>query len=191
MGLRRGRRRGARGGVAPLGTSSVAPRRPAARDGGPRGTRQPQSRLRGTSIVIGLGMAVVGDVDVPTEWDLNGPVAQGRRVALPGLAILLQALRGTAARWLGIVAASSSCRAPLAAALKDDVPRRASRRALCRWPYPRRGLAGHGDREPGCARTAAQSLIARFAAVPVIAVHAGWLLPAAVLDPVRPRSAAS
>ncbi len=133
----------------------------------------------GVLIVLALGMAVVGDVAIPAsaEWD---PVIRWLKVAgvtLLGLAMLLPALRGTAARWLGIVAALFLIPNTLAAALKDAVP-------------------------PGFAPSPVQvaiilvavacvmaivnlvrpyrrpSLIARFAAVPVIAVHAGWLLPA-------------
>src|SRR5690606_11603932 len=56
-------------------------------------------------ILIALGMAAVGDVDVPAEWGPVVPWLKVAGVALLGLGMLLPPLRGTSARWIGIVAA--------------------------------------------------------------------------------------
>lgn len=133
----------------------------------------------GLLVALALGMAVIGQVALPAQEDWD-PVIRWLKfagVALLGLAMFLPALRGTAARWLGIVAALFLLPNTFAAAMRENVPE-----AFAPSPVQVCLLlvavalvmaimnAVRPFRRP--------SLIARFAAVPLIAVHAGWLLPA-------------
>lgn len=126
-------------------------------------------------IVIALGMAAVGDVDVPAEWGPVVPWLKVAGVALVGLGMFLPQLRGTSARWIGIVAALFLIPNTLATAMGLPAGFAPSpvqvamlivlaALVLAVWNLFRRAPR--------------PSVIARLAAVPVIAVHAGWLLPA-------------
>lgn len=131
----------------------------------------------GLLIVIGLGMAVVGDVDVPVEWAPVVPWLKFGGVVLLGLAMLVPRLRGTAARWLGIVAALFLIPNTFATAMGDRLPT-----GFAPTPVQVTILLVAIALVLGVVNLlrpfVRPSLIARFAAVPVIAVHAGWLLPA-------------
>lgn len=128
-------------------------------------------------IVIGLGMAAVGNVDVPLEWAPVVPWLKFGGVVLLGLAMLLPRLRGTAARWLGIVAALFLIPNTFATAVGPALPA-----GFAPSPVQVAMLLVGAALVMAVANLVKQSrrpsLIARFAAVPVIAVHAGWLLPA-------------
>jgi hypothetical protein len=134
-------------------------------------------------IVIGMVAAIFGGADLPHEWSEAVPVLKVVGVIALGLVMALPMLRGTAARWLGVVAALFLVPQTLASAFA------ARGVALPGWltgfqPSPVQvtmmlvgtalvlavaNLAGARIRP---------SLVARFAIVPIVAVHAGWLLPA-------------
>jgi hypothetical protein len=128
-------------------------------------------------VMLGVVLAIFGTVDLPHEWSAVVPWLKFGGVALLGLLMLLPALRGTAARWLGIVAALFLVPTTLATALEDDLP-------FGFAPSPVQVtillvavsvvLAVVNLVRP----TVRASLVARFGVVPLIAVHAGWLLPA-------------
>jgi hypothetical protein len=133
----------------------------------------------GLVIVIALVLAIVGLHGAPGGFDTVVPWLKVGGVTLLGLAMLLPALAGTAARWLGIVSALFLIPNTLSAALSrhfDAVPTFA--------PTPVQVLLLLLASAAVIAvvnlfrRNIRPSLVVRFAVVPLIAVHAGWLLPA-------------
>jgi hypothetical protein len=127
-------------------------------------------------ILVGLLAAIVGTVDAPQQWLDAVPVLKVIGVAALALTVLLPPFRRTAARWLAIVAALFLLPNTLAAVLGDSVPDFA--------PTPVQvtivlvavalALAVTNLVRPGVR----PALVVRLAVVPIVAVHAGWLLPA-------------
>jgi hypothetical protein len=133
----------------------------------------------GLVIVIALTLALVGLRGAPSGFDAVVPWLKVAGVTLLGLAMLLPALAGTAARWLGIVSALFLVPNTLFGALSrhfEVVPTFA--------PTPVQVLLLLVAAAAVLAivnlfrRNIRPSLVVRFAVVPLIAVHAGWLLPA-------------
>lgn len=128
-------------------------------------------------ILVGLVAAIFGTVDVPQQWNDVVPALKVAGVALLALTVLLPRFRGTAARWLVIVAALFLLPNTLAGALRGsdlpDFPPSPVQVTILlvaiALGLALANLAGAGIRP---------SLVARLAIVPLIAVHAGWLLPA-------------
>jgi hypothetical protein len=134
----------------------------------------------GLVIVIGLVLAIVGAGGAPGGFDDVVPWLKVVGVTLLGLAMLLPALAGTAARWLGIVAALFLIPNTLFTALSrtfgETVPTFAPTpvQVLLLLVAAAIGLAVRNL----FSTNVRPSLVVRFAVVPLIAVHAGWLLPA-------------
>jgi hypothetical protein len=135
----------------------------------------------GLVIVIGLILAVVGLGGGPTTFAPVVPWLKVAGVTLLGLLMLLPALAGTAARWIGIVAALFLIPNTLASALTNVhgegvVPLFAPSpvQVLLLLVALAVVLAIVNLVRP----TVRGSMVVRFAVVPIIAVHAGWLLPA-------------
>jgi hypothetical protein len=128
-------------------------------------------------ILVGLVTAIPGAVAVPQHWNDAVPILKVAGVALLALTVLLPRFRGTAARWLAIVAALFLLPNTIAGALADsglpDFPPSPVQVTILLVAIALglaiANLAGAGLRP---------SLVARFAIVPLVAVHAGWLLPA-------------
>lgn len=130
--------------------------------------------LAGLLIVIGLVTAIAGAVVVPQEWLGAVPVLRVAGVALLGLAVLLPVFRGTAARWLVIVAVLFLLPNTIERALDDGstfAPTPAQVTILL--VLVALVFAVLNLIRP----TVRPSLVARLAIVPIVAVHAGWLLP--------------
>jgi hypothetical protein len=138
-------------------------------------------------ITIGIGVAVVtGATFLPTEWLVWVPLAKLLGVLVLGLVVLLPSFRGTAARWIALptvvflAATTLSTTLVTGGVLLQDplagfpatpvqvaILLLAAAFALCVWNL----VIPRGEINP--------SLVVRLAIVPLIAVHAGWLLPAA------------
>ena len=134
----------------------------------------------GLVIVIALLLAVIGLGGAPGGFDQAVPWLKVGGVIVLGLLMLLPQLKGTAARWLGIVAAlflvPNTLNAALSSVLGPDVPTFAPSpvQVLLLLVASAVVLAILNLVRP----TVRASLVVRFAVVPIIAVHAGWLLPA-------------
>ncbi len=135
----------------------------------------------GLVIVIGLVLAVVGLGGGPQSFAAVVPWLKVAGVTLLGLIMLLPSLAGTAARWLGIIAGLFLIPNTLAGALtsvlgEGVVPPFAPSpvQVLLLLVAVAVVLAVVNLVRP----TVRGSLVVRFAVVPIIAVHAGWLLPA-------------
>jgi hypothetical protein len=135
--------------------------------------------LIGSLLVIALGIVVAivtATVFLPTVWMVLVPIAKFVGVVVLVIVVLLPPFRGTAARWIGLATGVFLAGTTLNSALRVDFAATpvqvllvllAAAVALSIWNLvqPTRRVT------PG--------LVARFAVVPLIAVHAGWLLPAA------------
>lgn len=135
--------------------------------------------LIGSMLVIALGIVVAivtATVFLPTAWLALVTIAKFVGVVALVLVALLPSFRGTAARWIAIATGIFLAGTTLSAILRIDIAPSpvqvllfmlASAVALSIWNLvqPNRRVA------PG--------LVARLAVVPLVAVHAGWLLPAA------------
>lgn len=133
--------------------------------------------FQGFLVVLGLVLAIFGAVDVPEHWMPAIAWCKVGGVVLLGLLMLLPPLRGTAARWLGIVAALFLIPNTLDTALQESAPD-----LFAPTPVQVTVLLIAAAAVLAVANlvrpTVRGSLIVRFAVVPLIAVHAGWLLPA-------------
>ena len=140
-------------------------------------------------VVIGVAMvvaALTGAVFLPDTWIAFVPMLKFAGVVLLAVIVLLPMFRGTAARWIGLITALFLIPGTLSGVLENAgtvLPRGldgfpatpvqvlllmlAAALGLAVW-----NLAAPRSRiEP--------SLVSRLAVVPLVAVHAGWLLPAA------------
>jgi hypothetical protein len=145
--------------------------------------------LIGSILVIALGIVVAiftATVFLPTEWLAIVPWAKFVGVVALLLVVLLPAFRGTAARWIGIttgifLAATTLNNALVASgvALPTVLQGFAATpvQILLLLLVAAVGLSIWNVIQPN--RRVNPGLVARFAVVPLIAVHAGWLLPAA------------
>jgi hypothetical protein len=145
--------------------------------------------LIGSLLVILIGMIVAiltAAVFLPTAWMVFVPLAKFIGVVILALIVLLPAFRGTAARWIGLSAAIFLAASTLNTALITGGVRLPS--ALDAFPatpvqvlllmlLAAVALAVWNLVRPD--RRVNPSLVVRLAVVPLIAVHAGWLLPAA------------
>lgn len=133
--------------------------------------------------VIGLGMVVAvltGAVFLPDTAQLVVPWAKFAGVALLGLAMLLPVFRGTAARWIGGVTAVFLAPSTLAGATGSATLAGFATspvQVLILLLAAATALALANPLRPE--RLAPPGLIVRLAVVPFVAVHAGWVLPAA------------
>lgn len=137
----------------------------------------------GFVIVVALVAAVFGVVAVPAEVEAAVPWLKVLGVVALGSLMLLPSLAGTAARWLGIVAALFLIPNTLIAALRTS-----GLEAPSFAPSPVQvtlllvGVAAVcavlNLTRPASRPAVRPSLVVRLAVVPLIAVHAGWLLPA-------------
>lgn len=134
------------------------------------------------TILLGIAVAIVtSTVFLPTSWLVAVPWIKFGGVVVLAIAMLLPRFRGTAARWIGLASAVFLAATTLdsglvaaGAALPDfsATPVQvvlillAAAFALAIWNAVNRG------------RRVNPGLAARLAIVPLIAVHAGWLLPA-------------
>lgn len=126
-------------------------------------------------ILIGLVMAVRGPVDVPHEWLGAVPVLKVAGVVLLGVAVVLPVFRGTAARWLVVVAVLFLLPNTIAGAIGDETgfaPSPVQVTALL--VVVAVALAAVN----AVRQVVRPSVVVRLAVVPIVAVHAGWLLPA-------------
>lgn len=139
--------------------------------------------------VIAVGMviaAATGLISLPESWLQYVPMLKFIGVVLLGLVVLLPAFRGTAARWIGLITALFLIPQTLAGALAkvgvtelgplDGFPATPVQVLLIVLAAAF-GLAIWNLVRPS--REVNPSLVTRLAVVPLIAVHAGWLLPAA------------
>ncbi|MEO5920801.1 MAG: hypothetical protein ABIQ01_06630 [Pseudolysinimonas sp.] len=142
--------------------------------------------------VIAAGMviaATTGAISLPVSWLDYVPVMKLIGVVLLGLIVPLPRFRGTAARWIGLITALFLIPQTIAGVIDtsglvaigplDDFPASpvqvllivlAAAFALAIWNLVRPSAE------------VIPSLVTRLAVVPLIAVHAGWLLPAAWSD---------
>ncbi len=140
-------------------------------------------------VVIAAGMvvaAVTGAIFLPDSWIALVPLLKFTGVVLLGLVVLLPMFRGTAARWIGLITALFLIPGTLAGVFEgagvvlppgiDGFPATpvqvlllilAASLGLAIWNL----AAPESEINP--------SLVSRLAVVPLVAVHAGWLLPAA------------
>jgi hypothetical protein len=134
----------------------------------------------GLVIVLGLVLAIVGLSGAPGGFDAVVPWLKVAGITVLGLTMLLPALAGTAARWLGIVSAlfliPNTLAGALATVLGPVVPAFAPTpvQVLLLLVATAAALAIMNLFRPNVR----PSLVVRLAVVPLIAVHAGWLLPA-------------
>jgi len=140
-------------------------------------------------LVIALGIVVAiltATVFLPTGWLVAVPLAKFIGVIVLTLVVLLPPFRRTAARWIGITTGIFLAATTLSATLATAGVRLPP--ALDRFPATPVQvllvllvvavlLAIWNVVRP--ARRINPGLVARLAVVPLIAVHAGWLLPAA------------
>lgn len=139
------------------------------------------------AIVLGILVAIfTATVFLPTEWMLWVPLAKLAGVVVLAIVVLLPAFRGTAARWIGLTSAIFLAATTLNTALiTGGVPLPSYLDAFPATPVQVLlvllaaalvlGIRNLVTRRP---RVNA-GLVTRLAVVPLIAVHAGWLLPAA------------
>lgn len=143
-------------------------------------------------LVIGGGMlfAIVSGLRIlPTDWEARVPSAKLVGVAVLFLIVLHPVFKGTAARWLGLLTTIFLIPTTLNSALVVagvQLPKTfagfpatpvqvllillAAALVLALWNLVRPS------------RAVSASVVARLAAVPFLAVHAGWLLPTAWSD---------
>ena len=145
--------------------------------------------LIGSILVIALGIVVAivtATVFLPTEWLVLVPIAKFAGVVVLVIVVLLPPFRGTAARWIGLASgiflAATTLSSVLASARVSLPPVVADFAAtpvqvLLVMLAAAVALAIWNLIQPN--RRVNPGLVARFAVVPLIAVHAGWLLPAA------------
>lgn len=145
--------------------------------------------LIGSLLVILLGMLVAivtATVFLPTEWLVVVPWLKFAGVVLLIIAVLTPPFRGTAARWIGIttgvfLAATtlSNSLQTIGVALPPVVADFSASpvQVLLLLVLAAIGLSVWNLVVP--ARRVNPGLVSRLALVPLIAVHAGWLLPAA------------
>lgn len=132
---------------------------------------------------IGVGLvaaALTGDVVLLDGWTLAVPWVKVAGVAVIGLLAVLPGFRGTAGRALAVVTAAYLVPVTLQNALGDAVP--VAIRGFAASPVHVTivlvaiGLVGA---VVNVIRPGKGSVHIRLAVVPLVAVHAGWLLPAA------------
>jgi hypothetical protein len=140
-------------------------------------------------VVIATGMgvaAVTGAVFLPDAWIASVPIFKFAGVVLLALIALLPMFRGTAARWIGLTAALFLIPGTLSGVLQSAgiVPPRGLDgfpatpvQVLLLILAAALGLAIRNLVLPE--RRINPGLVSRLAVVPLVAVHAGWLLPAA------------
>jgi hypothetical protein len=138
-------------------------------------------------IIAGMAVAVrSGATAMPEDWLQFVPILKVAGVLVLGLAVLLPWFRGTAARWIGLITAVFLLPQTIvgafgtvgltAAGPLDELPATpvqvllivlGAAFVLAIWNL----IRPTAEINP--------SLVTRLAVVPLIAVHAGWLLPAA------------
>jgi len=145
--------------------------------------------LIGSMLVIALGIVVAiltATVFLPTAWLTVVPMAKFIGVLVLLVVVLLPRFRGTAARWIGITTgiflAATTLNSVLVAAgvaLPPIVRGFAATpvQVLLLILAAAIGLRIWNLVQPN--RRVNPGLVTRFAVVPLIAVHAGWLLPVA------------
>jgi hypothetical protein len=134
-------------------------------------------------LVIAAGMVVAlatGAVFLPDGWRPLVLAAKFAGVVLLGLAMLLPAFRGTAARWVGLITAIFLAATTAGGAFRSDPLGELAAspvQVLLLVLVAALALALGNLLLP--ARAVPSGLVVRLAVVPLVAVHAGWLLPAA------------
>ena len=138
-------------------------------------------------ILVGMAVAAVtGEIFLPSSWVDGVPLLKFLGVVLLGVLMLLPPFRGTAARWIGLITALFLIPGTLSGLLAstgtvlpetlDGFPATPVQVLLIML------AAAVVLAVRNLFRTGAPinpSLVTRLAVVPLIAVHAGWLLPAA------------
>ncbi len=139
--------------------------------------------------VIAIAMVVAtvtGAIFLPSDWVDSVPLLKVAGVVLLGLVVLLPGFRGTAARWIGLVTALFLIPGTLAGVFENAgvvLPRGIDGfpatpvQVLLLILAAALGLAIRNVAAPGSRVN--PGLVSRLAVVPLVAVHAGWLLPAA------------
>jgi hypothetical protein len=138
-------------------------------------------------IAVAMGVAALtGAVFLPDAWIGVVPTLKVAGVVLLGLLVLLPVFRGTAARWIGLITALFLIPGTLAGVFEnagvvlppglDGFPATPVQ-VLLLMMAAALGLAIWNLAVPES--RISPSLVSRLAVVPLIAVHAGWLLPAA------------
>lgn len=145
--------------------------------------------LIGSMLVIALGIVVAiltATVFLPTDWLALVPLAKFVGVVILLIVVLLPPFRGTAARWIGITTGIFLAATTLSTALVSaQVPLPPVVQGFPATPVQvlllmlvaALALSVWNLVQPH--RRVNAGLVARLAVVPLIAVHAGWLLPAA------------
>ena len=145
--------------------------------------------LIGSMILIAVGIVVAivtASVFLPTDWLVFVPWAKFAGVIVLLVVVLLPAFRGTAARWIGITTCVFLAATTLNNALVTaQVPLPSVVAGFPATPVQvllllelaAVVLSIWNVVQPG--RRVNPSLVTRLAVVPLIAVHAGWLLPVA------------
>jgi hypothetical protein len=134
-------------------------------------------------LVISTGMVVAvatGGVFLPDAWKPLVPAAKFVGVVLLGLAMLLPAFRGTVARWVGLITAIFLAATTAGGAFRSEPLGELAPspvQVLLLLLVAALALALWNLLRP--ARAVTTGLVTRLVVVPLVAVHAGWLLPAA------------
>ena len=145
--------------------------------------------LIGSMLVIALGIVVAiltATVFLPTDWLALVPLAKFAGVVILLIVVLLPPFRGTAARWIGITTGIFLAATTLSTVLVTaQVPLPPVVQGFPATPVQVLLLMLAAALVLGVwnlvrpQRRVNPGLVARLAVVPLIAVHAGWLLPAA------------
>ena len=140
-------------------------------------------------LVIGIAMviaALTGAVFLPDAWIAFVPLLKFAGVVVLAVIVLLPMFRGTAARWIGLITALFLIPGTLAGVFESAgtvLPRGLDGfpatpvQVLLLILAASLGLAIWNLAVPESLIN--PSLVSRLAVVPLVAVHAGWLLPAA------------